>query len=374
MNRRDKWQSDYWRTTFVALGVMSDELLDLVDIAQSGRVASDLTSGVSEIFRMAKEIIFDVNAEGKITLTPMTWLLDAETFEYVLVGPFQAIFDADEEVKPRIVWALGDEVPVVPNSEAVAPRLEAIYADLLANGFHAKHEGILTRFAISERLRFDPEGGFSSDRLVIQPAEVGLLLARLREEQEQNIKVKAVLARLTAAIAELSHLLSATKRNEHDLQRCLTKYPILFGLDYRRVIPKQKLGSDYEMDYALELTDGSIDVMEIEASTHSLYNRNCNPTVALVHAEQQVLDWLAWLDENSPYARAKLPGVRRARGIVVIGRRARLSDRDKERLRWRNMMYSERLTVLTYDDLVDQCENLHRLLLDRIEGEKSVPE
>ena len=265
-------------------------------------------------------------------------------------------------------------MPVVPNSETVAPRLEAIYADLLANGLDAKYEGTLTRFTISEKLRFDPESGFSSDRLVIQPAEVGLLLARLREEQQQNIEVKAVLARLTAAVAELSHLLSATKRNEHDLQRCLTKYPILFGLDYRRVIPKHKLGSDYEMDYALELTDGSIDVMEIEASTHSLYKRNGDPTVALVHAEQQVLDWLAWLDENSPYARAKLPGVRRACGIVVIGRRASLSDSDKERLQWRNMMYSGRLTVLTYDDLVDRCETLHRLLLGRIEGKETAPE
>ena len=106
MDRRDKWESDYWRTGFAAVGTLSDELSDLVDAASSGRIASDLTSGVSEIFRMAKEIIFDVDAEGKITLTPMTWLLDAETFEYVLVGPFQAIFGADEEVKSRIVWAL----------------------------------------------------------------------------------------------------------------------------------------------------------------------------------------------------------------------------------------------------------------------------
>lgn len=366
MTRLDRWQADQWRTDFVALGTLPKELKDLIDAAPRTRSASDMRGTVSQIFRMAKEIIFDVNEEGNITLTAVVWLLEAKTFEYVLTPVFQGIFEEDEEVKPRLVWALSDEVPVVPNNEAVAPRLEAIYADLLANGFHMKSEGRLQRFAITDKLKFDPDGDFNSDRLVIQPAEVRLLQARLREEQEQNTEVKAILARLKAANAELSNLLLATSRNEHDLQRCLTKYPILLGLDYRRVLPKHKLGSDYEMDYALELMDGSIDVMEIEASTHSLYKRNGDPTVALVHAEQQVLDWLAWLDEYSPYARAKLPGVRRPCGIVVIGRRTNLSDKNKERLRWRNMMHSGRLTVLTYDDLIDRCETLQGLLLGRL--------
>jgi Domain of unknown function (DUF4263) len=363
MSRLEKWRSDYWRSGFVMLGTMPDQLSELVREGSNKRDSDSSESPVFNLYKMAKEIIFDINSEGKVTLMPMTWLLEGETFDYVLSGVIQGIFDDDEEVKQDIAWALYHETPVVPNSDVVAPRLEAIYADLMANGLRIKHEGTLKQFTISELLRFDPESSVKAGRLIIQPAEVGLLSARLREEQAQNDEVKAVLARLTAAGVELRRLLAVVKRNEHDLQRCLTKYPILFGPNYRKVLPKHRLGSDFETDYALELADGSIDVMEIEASTHRIYKANGDPTAALVHAEQQVLDWLAWLDKNSPYAREKLPGIRRACGIVVIGTRAKLNESEEERLRWRNMMYAGRLTVLTYDDLLDRCEALHRLLL-----------
>jgi hypothetical protein len=121
----------------------------------------------------------------------------------------------------------------------------------------------------------------------------------------------------------------------------------------------------------LELVDGSIDVMEIEASTHKLYGVKGDPRQALVHAEQQVLNWLAWLDENSPYARKNLPGVRRPCGLVVIGSRIEMSDQDQERLRWRNIMYAGRLTVLTFEDLIDRCTSLRDLLLKQEPGPQS---
>lgn len=365
MNRMDKWRSGASRIGFIGIGRMSDQLSELVHAALGDRSADSEDWPIRDLYRMAKEIVFDVNVDGKVKLIPMTWLLDCETFEYALVGVIEGTFDTDEEVKQEIVYALDWEIPVVPNSDAVAPRLEAIYADLMANGLSMKFEGKTQRFEITERLRFDFESTLKGDRRVVQPVEVGLLLTRLREEQAQNSEAKAVLARLTAASAELRGLLGAVRRNESDLQSCLTKYPALLGASYRRVIPQHRLGSDFVADYALELTDGSIDVMEIEASTHSLYTKNGDPTVYLVHAEQQVVDWLAWLDEHSPYARAKLPGLRRACGIVVIGTRAGLNEEDGERLRWRNIMYAGRLTVLTYDDLLDRCETLQELLLNR---------
>ncbi|MCB8980031.1 MAG: hypothetical protein H6657_21685 [Ardenticatenaceae bacterium] len=61
------------------------------------------------------------------------------------------------------------------------------------------------------------------------------------------------------------------------MQRCLTDNPILFGLDYQLVIPKQALGSEYEMDYALVRWNGQIDLVEIEASTHKLFTKKIKP-------------------------------------------------------------------------------------------------
>jgi hypothetical protein len=158
------------------------------------------------------------------------------------------------------------------------------------------------------------------------------LLAELQKREEAG----RVLAALRLAIAELEGLLNDRERNENDLQRCLTHNPILFGTDYRRVIPKHRLGDEYEMDYALERVSGLVDLVEIEASTHLLFTQAGNPRKELVHAEQQVLDWLDWIERHSEYARDRLPGLMRPFGYVIIGRSTNLSEKDRDRLHRRN--------------------------------------
>ena len=80
--------------------------------------------------------------------------------------------------------------------------------------------------------------------------------------------------------------------------------------------------------------------MEIEASTHKLYTKKGNPSAPLVHAEQQVDDWLSWLEEHSDSARDHLPGLNNPRGFVVIGRRSSLSGEDAEKLNGENQNYN----------------------------------
>ena len=96
-----------------------------------------------------------------------------------------------------------------------------------------------------------------------------------------------------------------------------------FCIVLQRVIPKYRLGGDYEMDFALEQPSGLVDLVEIEPSTFPLYTRSGNPRSELVHAEQQVLDWLEWLEANSRLARDDLPGMMRPVGQVIIGRASR---------------------------------------------------
>ena len=87
------------------------------------------------------------------------------------------------------------------------------------------------------------------------------------------------LAALRAAIAELDAQLALPDRDESALQRILTRNPALFGAEYRRVLPKHTLGSEYEMDYALERVSGLVDLVEIEPSTLRLYTQAGNPTL-----------------------------------------------------------------------------------------------
>lgn len=59
-------------------------------------------------------------------------------------------------------------------------------------------------------------------------------------------------------------MLSNRDHKEAELQDCLKENPILFGTEYREVIPKLALGSEYEMDFALRTWNGEIHVLEIE--------------------------------------------------------------------------------------------------------------
>lgn len=52
------------------------------------------------------------------------------------------------------------------------------------------------------------------------------------------------------------------------------------------------------MDYALRTYNDVYHLVEIEKSTAKLFNKNDDPSAELVHAEQQVLDWSTWLEEN----------------------------------------------------------------------------
>ncbi|MEV1170131.1 Shedu anti-phage system protein SduA domain-containing protein [Nonomuraea sp. NPDC049784] len=369
MDRLSSWdQSRTWRVpliTFIGDHESVDDSIRRIEDA----LEEDSDKIFLDVLVTAKELVFDVEADGVITLTPVSWLLDFNTRQQVLMAVYTQ--ECDENwAKARIMSAMLFDVPVIPNRPEVSDLLEVLVGEVLETGFTVSdNDGSSMRLTPRSPARFDMGNDQPRIRALVQPAEVAHLVNALDRERRQNERAKSVLASLDQAILDLQRLLTASRRNEHDLQRCLSRYPIFFGPSYRRIIPKHRLGSEYELDYALELLDGSIDVVEIEASTHRLYGLKGDPTSALVHAEQQVLDWLAWLDEHSPYARANLPGVRRATGIVVIGRRTTLSERDIQRLAWRNETFGGRLVVLTFDDLLERAQTLRRFLREEVNVE-----
>lgn len=316
----------------------------------------DEFSTMLEVISAAKEIVFSTDG-GDMILTPIAWVRDAETDFQILRPVMSAVTEHREVLTRWLTVATLFDVPVVPNEPHETEELGRLFDEMMENGFDVI-DG-------ERRLKFRTEALALSEgiRQIAQPAEFHLLSARLEAARAENATAKTAISSLTTAITSMEQLLRSDARNENALQRCITQYPAFFGPSYVRVIPKHRLGSEYEVDYALELVDGSVDVVEIEASTHPLYTKTGNPTSALVHAEQQVLDWLAWLDANSAYARARLEGVRRPCGLVVIGTRASLKPGDAERLRWRNLAFGGRLTILTFDDLVARCRALRALLV-----------
>jgi len=196
----------------------------------------------------------------------------------------------------------------------------------------------------------------------IVPSEVRVLMATIRQELDARTEAGRVLASLRLGIAELESLLDGAAEREEDLQRCLARHPTLFGVEYARVDPKFRLGGDFEMDFALLHSSGLVDLVEIEASTHPVFNRRGDPSAALVHAEQQVLDWLAWLDQYGELTRRDLPEVQRPVGYVVIGRDERLSEQSRRKLTQRSAVMGASLQVMTWDGLLARAKNLLRHL------------
>ena len=102
--------------------------------------------------------------------------------------------------------------------------------------------------------------------------------------------------------------------------------------------------------------------MEIESSNLPLFTQIGNPSSYLVHAEQQIIDWIDWIEKNNSYARAKLKGLLTPKGFVIIGRESSLNEKTKASLLRRNKAFNGLIEILTYDDLLNKAECILKIL------------
>jgi hypothetical protein len=112
------------------------------------------------------------------------------------------------------------------------------------------------------------------------------------------------------------------------------------------------LGSEYAADFAIQHSSdfgNNWTLVEIERSTHKLFNQDGDPSSKLVHAIRQVQDWRQWVDECQTYADRKMPGVFSPSCKVIIGRTQYLTEETRKRLYRMNLDYRGNVIVMTYD-------------------------
>ncbi len=147
-------------------------------------------------------------------------------------------------------------------------------------------------------------------------------------------------------------LLRQSPIREQTLQHYLANHPILLDPFHRGVYAPFRLGAEYVADFMIETYDGSCKLVEIEKPTDRLYLKNGNPSSALTHAEQQVLDWQGWVRRNIAYIRSEANlTMSEPEGLVVIGLRSRLNADENRRLAERNLSLRGRLQIVTFDAL-----------------------
>jgi hypothetical protein len=366
--RLDWWETE-WRFPAPIDGHES-QVARLREVTQAGKFSEDYTAQgfLHILLQSTKEIIFDIeNDEPKFHF--VNYALDAETLDLVLSASITISGIESDDILNLLAWTILYHIPLFPNTEEVLPKLLEYHRMLLTDGFTIKSDnGKLLRCELGSIIRpnFDQElkellNSISPTQLLTQ-SNFQLLKESIFNRLQELQAAHGVLTNLELAIKELHEILQEETANENRLQECLTQNSILFGTEYCRVIPKHRLGSEFITDYALEKVSGVIDVVEIESSIHKLYTQQGNPSAALIHAEQQILDWLNWIEIESSYARRNLPGLQQPVGYIIIGRSTLLANKDRCKLNRRNTTYRGSIVILTYDDLLDRAKNLLNML------------
>lgn len=366
MSRLEKWKDEQRRLT-----ILTGENQELADIIYSLQPEDDNRPKMNnfDLINIAKELIYS-NKDGKRSIHIICFSFNIDRGEMEVCHLLDQILEEEyeEDILSTLAIAAIAEVPVYPDTPECEAELTELHRKMIESGFkiQGKRCKLTSRqsdeFESAKKLisSIDPEKYYS-------PSDISIIRQTIKEELSSLESADRLLLNLQMAIDELTVLLESAKRNENSIQAHLTKNPILFGFEYKRVIPKHSLGGEYETDYALEKYDGSCDVVELESSNLNLYTQAGNPTSYLVHAEQQILNWLDWIDKNNSYARTSLPGLYSPSGFIVMGRRESLSVLDKERLRRRNLFFNGKIKILTYEDLLDRGQDI----LLRLRGDRA---
>ncbi|NNJ25938.1 Shedu anti-phage system protein SduA domain-containing protein [Alienimonas chondri] len=368
--RTDKWREPLRLLT----GVVGDDdsaAKNIAKLSEELKAEDTPEEGTYTLIQSCRELIYDVDGD-KPVFHMIAYAINTNLeicalhLMDMLVGEGKAGEDknaVEREIVSTLAMASAAEVPVYCNTPNLEPELARYHRKMLLEGFQIPDaEGKLSRF----KLTASPGTLVDSADYLREatgtrgyaPAELLLMREAVSAELTRLSTADRLLSSLSYAIDELRARLDTESRNEYSLQEWITENPILFGAEYSQIIPKHRLGSEYEMDYALVRHSGLIDLVELESSNLELYTKNEHPRSELVHAEQQVLDWHEWLEENGPYARQRLPNAYSPRGFVILGRDSMLTNRTRTKLRRRNLAFGESIQIMTYDDLLARAMGL----------------
>ena len=366
----EKWSKEKRYIPLVA-GANKDEFLKLfkdkkIDPEMCVNFSNDAVYGY--LIHNCEEVIVDKNEKEGYILELILRCIDVKTLE-IVVGQTLCItgFDDIDHFKTHIALAMVMNVPVYGNTDEINEELKKIQEEIIQNGIIMKIDGKNKKVKIKRYNEFNLENDMETLLKIskigrIYPGEVSLANKKFQKRIEEYASGTKFIQRLKNSIEEFENILNSSSRNESKLQEFLLRNPMFFGVEYKKIIPKHKLGSEYVMDYALESSDGTYDLVEIESSNLKLYTKSGNVSKELAHAEQQVLDWQDWIEEKNSYAQEKLKNIKSPRGFIVIGRTQALGKSNEKKLLRRNLSFNGKIQILTYDDLINRAITLLSLV------------
>jgi hypothetical protein len=158
-------------------------------------------------------------------------------------------------------------------------------------------------------------------------------------------------------LAEFEALLAGPEEPCHQF---LKAHPNLLCTTYDAVwskLPFGKGAGKRVSDFVFREPYNDYLLVEIEAPYRELFRRNGQQRHELTHAIGQIDDWLCYIQDNKDKVESKLGlhGISATpRRLVVIGRSATLTERDRRKLAVMQGRHPG-LSIITYDELIDRA-------------------
>lgn len=177
---------------------------------------------------------------------------------------------------------------------------------------------------------------------------------------------KTILDEYASKIDEYQMLLNGST-DELAFQRFFEENPFFLEQKIKSAIPKKSFGGEDYPDFLLILHGPRHIVVEIEKPNVKLFNKRGDPTSALVHAQQQVRNYLAWAIEEKEFLRKRgVPEINadNVSGLLVIGRSRFLTPAEVVRLQNLSAEVHNRYEIKTFDRISEDnqaiLENLQK--------------
>jgi hypothetical protein len=147
--------------------------------------------------------------------------------------------------------------------------------------------------------------------------------------------------------------------SEETYQQFLSNHPVFIDPLASQVIAKQKLGLEHVTDFVVRRLDNEYILVEIEKPQDAIFTSGDDFTAKFSHAYGQVIDFQEWVDTHGEYARSLLPEISAPKGLLIMGMKAELSERQIAKLKRFNIN-SKSVEVVTFDDLLRKAKDLYR--------------
>jgi hypothetical protein len=188
------------------------------------------------------------------------------------------------------------------------------------------------------------------------------------DQRLADLRLPPAPTELIAVFAGMARLLQNPATTERQLQNFFVRHPVALDAYGLKLVSEVALGRRYRIDLVVQhgLMHEQVQLIELESPSAQIFTKSGRLRAKVVHACQQIDDWLRWWRENPGSVPSPFDSSISPEGLVVVGRKPSLDEDAISRLIHLNS--TRRIKVVTYDDLLDRIEYLIRSLMENPRG------